>query len=163
MFYMDEGEHFRGHISQCITLLDDLKNVEVYFDDDDQAMLLLCSLPLSYKSFKESLIYGRDKISFKVVKGHLLSKDKLNNEFGLNCKSDRQASIFVALRNHDKRCRYCKKLGHVKEDCYKLRNKRAAESNKEELANVNLANNKANMAVDSMAALGRNVLLGLKI
>ncbi|MFQ6625657.1 hypothetical protein Gotur_006375 [Gossypium turneri] len=45
-------------ISQFITLLNDLKNVEVHIDDEDQAMLLLYSLPLSYKSFKEALIYG---------------------------------------------------------------------------------------------------------
>ncbi|MFQ6641116.1 hypothetical protein Gotur_016419 [Gossypium turneri] len=46
------------HISQFITLLNDLKNIEVHIDDEDQAMLLLCSLPPSYKSFKETLIYG---------------------------------------------------------------------------------------------------------
>ncbi|MFQ6649692.1 hypothetical protein Gotur_023348 [Gossypium turneri] len=46
------------HISQLITLLNDLKHVEVHIHDEDQAMLLLCSLPHSYKSFKETLIYG---------------------------------------------------------------------------------------------------------
>ncbi|MBA0552713.1 hypothetical protein Golob_023494, partial [Gossypium lobatum] len=48
------------------------------------------------------------------LRGHLLSKDKLNNEFGLDKKSDRQASIFVASRKRDNRCHYCKKLGHIK-------------------------------------------------
>ncbi|MBA0785008.1 hypothetical protein Gotri_025966 [Gossypium trilobum] len=52
-------------------------------------MLLLCYLPSSYKYFRETLIYGRDKLSFEDVKGHLLSKDKLNNEFSLNSKADR--------------------------------------------------------------------------
>ncbi|MBA0853727.1 hypothetical protein Goshw_021349 [Gossypium schwendimanii] len=61
-------------------------------------MLLLCSLPHSYKSFKETLIYGRDKLSFEDVKGHLLSRDKPNNEFGLDSKTDRQASILVASK-----------------------------------------------------------------
>ncbi|MFQ6651953.1 hypothetical protein Gotur_024063 [Gossypium turneri] len=46
------------HISQFITLLNDLKNVEVQIDDEDQAMLLLCFLPPSYESFRETLIYG---------------------------------------------------------------------------------------------------------
>ncbi|MFQ6635015.1 hypothetical protein Gotur_010607 [Gossypium turneri] len=46
------------HISQFITLLNDLKNVEVHIDDEDQAMLLLCSLPPLCKSFRETLIYG---------------------------------------------------------------------------------------------------------
>ncbi|MBA0671515.1 hypothetical protein Goklo_027501, partial [Gossypium klotzschianum] len=69
------------------------KNVEVHIDDEDQAILLLCSLPPPYKPFKETLIYGRDKLLFKDVKGHLLSKDKLNNEFGLDSKADMQASV----------------------------------------------------------------------
>ncbi|KAG8497152.1 hypothetical protein CXB51_008362 [Gossypium anomalum] len=72
-------------------------NVEVPIDDEDQTMLLLFSLPPSYKSFRETLIYGRDKLSFEDVN-----------------------------------------LGHVKIDCYKLRNKRAAESNEEDVVGANL-------------------------
>ncbi|KAK5812564.1 hypothetical protein PVK06_027999 [Gossypium arboreum] len=136
-FRMNEGELLRDHISQFITLLNDLKNVEVHIDDEDQAMLLLCSLPPSYKSFRETLIYGRDKLSFEDVKGHL--RDKLDNEFHLDSKTDRQASVLVASKKRDKRCRYWKKLGHVKADCYKLRNKKAAESNEEDVAGANLA------------------------
>ncbi|MBA0858751.1 hypothetical protein Goshw_000039 [Gossypium schwendimanii] len=138
MFRMSEGELLRDHISQFITLLNGLKNVEVHIDDEDQAMLLLCSLPPSYKSFKETLIYGRDKLSFKDVKGHLLSRDKLENDFGLDIKANRQASILVASKKRDKRCRYCKKLGHVKGGCYKLRNKRATDSNEEDVTDANL-------------------------
>ncbi|MFQ6639425.1 hypothetical protein Gotur_015958 [Gossypium turneri] len=117
---MNKGELFRHHISQFITLLNDLKNVEVHIDDEDQAMLLLCSLPPSYKSFRETLIYGRDKLLLEDVKGHLLSRDKLDNEFGLDRKENRQASVLVASKKRDKMCHYCKKLSHVKEDCYKL-------------------------------------------
>ncbi|MFQ6639483.1 hypothetical protein Gotur_015624, partial [Gossypium turneri] len=102
-------------------------------------MLLLCSLPHPYKSFRETLIYGRDKLSFEDVKGHLLSRDKLDNKFGSDSKADRQASIFVASKKRDKRCRYCKKLGHVKADCYKLQNKRAIESNEKAVAGAYLA------------------------
>ncbi|MBA0860558.1 hypothetical protein Goshw_018799, partial [Gossypium schwendimanii] len=77
-----------------------------------QAMLLLCSLSPSYKSFRETLIYGRDKLLFEDVKGHLLSRDKFDYEFGLDSKANRQASILVASKKRDKRCRYCKKLSH---------------------------------------------------
>ncbi|MFQ6669274.1 hypothetical protein Gotur_034594, partial [Gossypium turneri] len=135
---MNEGELLGDHINQFITLLNDLKNIEVHIDDKDQAMLLLCSLPPSYKSFRENQIYGRDKLSFEDVKGHLLSRDKLDNEFGLDSKADRQAFVLVASKKRDKRCRYCKKLGHVKANCYKLRNKIAAESNEEDVASANL-------------------------
>ncbi|MBA0671881.1 hypothetical protein Goklo_029043 [Gossypium klotzschianum] len=65
------------------------KNIKVKFNDEDQAMLLLYFLPSSYKSFRETLIYGRDKLSFEDVKGHLLSKDKLNKEFGSDSKANR--------------------------------------------------------------------------
>ncbi|KAG8502380.1 hypothetical protein CXB51_000443 [Gossypium anomalum] len=117
-FRMNEGELLRDHISQFITLLNDLKNVEVHIDDEDQAMLLLCSLPPSYKSFRETLIYGRDKLSFEDVKGHLLSRDKLDNELHLDSKTDRQASVLVASKKRDKR---------------------AAEGNEEDVAGANLA------------------------
>ncbi|KAG8499485.1 hypothetical protein CXB51_005959 [Gossypium anomalum] len=137
-FRMNEGELLRDHISQFITILNDLKNVEVHIDDEDQAMLLLCSLPPSYKSFRETLIYGKDKLSFEDVNDHLLSRDKLNNELHLDSKTDRQAFILVASKKRDKRCRYCKKLGHVKADCYKLQNKRAIESNEEDVVGPNL-------------------------
>ncbi|KAG8474173.1 hypothetical protein CXB51_033532 [Gossypium anomalum] len=117
-FRMNECELIRDHISQFITLLNDLKNVEVHIDDEDRAMLLLCFLPHSYKSFKKTLIYGRDKLSFEYVKGHLLSRDKLNSELHLDSKTDRQASILVASKKRDKR---------------------AAESNEEDVAGANLA------------------------
>ncbi|MFQ6622335.1 hypothetical protein Gotur_001455, partial [Gossypium turneri] len=137
-FHMNECELLRDYISQFITLLNDLNNVEVQIDDEDRAMLLLCSLLLSYKSFKETLIYGRDKLSYKDVKGYLLSKDKFNNKFGSDNKADRQASVLVVSKKRDKRCCYCKKLGHIKAYCYKLRNKRAVESNEEDVASANL-------------------------
>ncbi|KAH1082386.1 hypothetical protein J1N35_022147 [Gossypium stocksii] len=105
-FRVNEGELLRYRISQFITLLNELKSVEVHIDDEDQAMLLLCSLPPSYKSFKETLIYGRDKLSFEDVKGHLLCRDKLDNELHLDSKADRQASILVASKKRDKMCRY---------------------------------------------------------
>ncbi|MBA0636405.1 hypothetical protein Godav_025792 [Gossypium davidsonii] len=38
---------------------------------------------------RETLIYGKDNLLFEDVKGHLLSKDKLDNEFGSDSKSDK--------------------------------------------------------------------------
>ncbi|MBA0877203.1 hypothetical protein Goshw_025025 [Gossypium schwendimanii] len=122
-FRMNECEHLRDHITQFVNLLNDLNNVEVHINDEDQAMLLLCSLPPSYKSFRETLIYDKDNLSFKDVKGHLLRKAKLDNEFNSNNKLDKQASVFVASRKRDKRCCYCK-------------------NNEEDLAGVNLADDK---------------------
>lgn len=147
-FRLDEGEHLNGHISQFVTFLNDLKNVEVNIDDKDQVTLLLYSLPPSYKSFKENMIYSKDKLSFEDMKENLLSKNKLNNEFGLDSKLDKQTSILVVRsktgsksRNRDNTCGYCNKLGYIKAKCYKLqnKNKRVVESNERAVANASVA------------------------
>ncbi|KAH1106781.1 hypothetical protein J1N35_010549 [Gossypium stocksii] len=68
--------------------------------------------------FRETLNYGRDNLSFEDVKGHLLSRDKLDNELYLDSKADRQVFVLVASKKHDKR---------------------VAESNEEDVVGVNLA------------------------
>lgn len=83
---MVEGESIRPHISEFVSLLNDLKNVEANINDEDQTMLLLCPLPHSYKTFRETLIYGRERFSLKDVKGNLLIKDKLDNKLGTKNK-----------------------------------------------------------------------------
>ncbi|KAH1032480.1 hypothetical protein J1N35_044654 [Gossypium stocksii] len=96
MFCMTECESIRDLINEFVTLLNDLKNVEANIDNEDQAMLLICHFPPSYKTFKETLIYGKDELSFEDVKGNLLSKEKLDNELGSGSKSGCQASLLVA-------------------------------------------------------------------
>ncbi|PKI74013.1 hypothetical protein CRG98_005630 [Punica granatum] len=72
-FCMAEGTLIRAHISEFMTLLNDLNNGEVKIDDEDKDLLLLCSLPPSYKTLRKTLIYGRDNLTFEDVKGSLLS------------------------------------------------------------------------------------------
>ncbi|MFQ6628679.1 hypothetical protein Gotur_008179, partial [Gossypium turneri] len=68
MFRIDEGENLRDHISQFIALLNYLNNVEVNIYYEDQDMILLYSLPPSYKTFREILIYGKDKLLYEDMK-----------------------------------------------------------------------------------------------
>lgn len=68
MLKMAEGTSVKAHVDEFNSILMDLGNLEVKIDDEDQALLLLCSLPPSYKHFRETLIYGRDSISVEDVK-----------------------------------------------------------------------------------------------
>lgn len=46
----------------------DLHNIDVVLDDDDLAISLLCTLPPSYKNFRETLFYDRGNLSSDDVK-----------------------------------------------------------------------------------------------
>ena len=58
MLRMPEGTPIRSHIVEFTSLITDLKNIDEIFSSEQQAMMLLCSLPPSYKHFCEMLIYG---------------------------------------------------------------------------------------------------------
>ena len=78
---MYESIPIKSHIAEHLSIIDDLDNIEIKIEAENQALLLLCSLPYSYKSFREAIIYG-DKSTIKVneVKEHLLIKDKIYNQ-----------------------------------------------------------------------------------
>lgn len=56
-------------------LILDLENICVNVEDEDQALLLLSSLLRSYATFKETLLYGRESLSFDDVQSTLNSKE----------------------------------------------------------------------------------------
>jgi hypothetical protein len=53
----------------------DLKNIDIKIDDEDQALILLCSLPEFFDNFINSMLYGRDTISLIDVKSALNSME----------------------------------------------------------------------------------------
>nr|GFC70734.1 retrovirus-related Pol polyprotein from transposon TNT 1-94 [Tanacetum cinerariifolium] len=57
------------------------KNLDVDIDDEDKAVLLVISLPASYKHFKGIMLYdNRETLSFDDVKSTLLSKQKYDDD-----------------------------------------------------------------------------------
>ena len=72
---MKEGMLIFYHMNEFTKIVIDLKNISVKVDDEDQALILLCSLPPSYEHFIDTLLYGRDDISVEDVKASLNSKE----------------------------------------------------------------------------------------
>ena len=48
---MHEGTPIKSHIAEFFSIINNLDKIEFKIEDEDQALLLLCSLPTSYKSF----------------------------------------------------------------------------------------------------------------
>ena len=78
MLRMSEGMPVKQHMDEFTSIIMDLENADVKIEDEDQALLLSCSLPPSFKNFRETLIYGKDSISFEDVKKSLLSKELMD-------------------------------------------------------------------------------------
>jgi hypothetical protein len=149
-FRMQEGTHLCDHLEYFNRIILDMKNVDIIVDDEDQALILLCSLPDVFDNFVNSMLYSRNTISLADVKSALNSTElrtKLNSK-----GSDNQADgLFVKDlsenssnfrgrssesdsgkgksrgRSQSKskkkvKCYYCKRHGHYKSECPKLKN-----------------------------------------
>ncbi|GJX99982.1 hypothetical protein Tco_0357001 [Tanacetum coccineum] len=72
-FYMLSGKKLSEHIYEFNKLIGDLANIDVDIDDEDQALMLLTSLPSSYDNFVETLLYGRESLTLEDVLSSLNS------------------------------------------------------------------------------------------
>ncbi|GJT48324.1 retrovirus-related pol polyprotein from transposon TNT 1-94 [Tanacetum coccineum] len=117
--------------------------VGVKVDDEDQALILLCSLLGSYENFMDTMLYGRTIISVNDVKDALLSKELKRKVYGdegsgsvlftgrgrsqeKNNGNGRSRSM---SRNSSKvKCYLCKEKGHIKRVCPQKKGNAKGES-----------------------------------
>ena len=62
----------------------DLETLEVKYEEEDLWLILLCSLLVSYATFKDTILYSGDTLTLNEVYEALFSKEK--NEV-INCKA----------------------------------------------------------------------------
>jgi gag-polypeptide of LTR copia-type len=61
---MDEGTSLSDHFAKFTLILNDLDKLGVKVEDEDQVLLLLCSLSTSYKVFRDMMMSSKEKIIF---------------------------------------------------------------------------------------------------
>jgi hypothetical protein len=77
--HMAEGTSIQSHLNELSSICVDLESLDVKIDDEDKAILLVVSLPASFKHFKEIMLYGnRTTLTIENVKSNLLSKEKFD-------------------------------------------------------------------------------------
>nr|KYP53379.1 Retrovirus-related Pol polyprotein from transposon TNT 1-94 [Cajanus cajan] len=138
-FNMNENKPVGEQLDQFNKLILDLENIDVTIDDEDQALLLLCSLPRAYSHFKETMLFGRDSVSIDEVQAAINSKElnerkekkpTVNGE-GLTAKGKTSKKYSKPDKKKPKsekqkdggestftiRCYHCKKEGHTRKVC----------------------------------------------
>ncbi|KAG8480615.1 hypothetical protein CXB51_024767 [Gossypium anomalum] len=146
---LEEGASIHEHLTVFKEILSNLEAMEVQYDKGDLGLILLCSLPPSYSTFRDTVLYSRESLTVDKVYDSLTSYDKMKH---LVVKPDSQEKGLIVRerqdrntdddrgrtqeRNHrgkskgrskssnrGKTCNFCKKKGHIKSECYKLQNK----------------------------------------
>ncbi|GJU00321.1 hypothetical protein Tco_1110659 [Tanacetum coccineum] len=74
-FYMPTRRKIFEHIDEFNIIVFDLANIEVKFEDEDLALLLLTFLPASYEHFANTLLYRREALTLEDVMATLNLKE----------------------------------------------------------------------------------------
>ena len=72
---MREGQKLQDHINDFTKICLDLENINIKYDDEDKALILLLFLPRSYETFVDILKHGRENLSIDDIIGALNSKE----------------------------------------------------------------------------------------
>jgi hypothetical protein len=94
-------------------ILDNLKNIEVHLEDEDTYILLLCALPRSFESFKDTMLYGKeDAVTLEEAQAALRTKELTKSK---DLRSDENGECLIVSRgNGGGRCNWRKSGNKLK-------------------------------------------------
>ncbi|KAE8678885.1 Serine/threonine-protein kinase Nek5 [Hibiscus syriacus] len=138
---MQDDHDLAQHVNVFNQIVSDLARLDVKIEDEDRAMILLCSLPSSYEHMVTTLTYGKETINVEEITAALLAHNQRKQNAGESSQAD---SLYVKgnrdrgrkpekagsgkrnsrSKSRDKKtihCYKCKEAGHMKRDCPKLK------------------------------------------
>lgn len=148
-YRMDSSKTLDENLDDFNRICLELASTGEKMSDENQVVILLNSLPESYKEIKAAIKYGRDSLTLDTVLSALRSKElemkseKKDAEVlftrgrtekqGTNQNKQTHKSRLKS-RGKGKRCYYCHKERHIRRNCYQLKamNKQANTEKKEE-------------------------------
>ncbi|GFS31932.1 hypothetical protein Acr_00g0020040 [Actinidia rufa] len=147
-FEASEGDYSGGtYEREFQSLVNQLTSVDLQFDDEMQALLLLSSLPESWETLVVSLSNSapNGKLTTSMVMDALFNEEARRREMGSTDQSESQALVLEGSRERGRgqgrghhrgtgkgrwrsqargrtvRCFYCDQEGHIKRDCPKYK------------------------------------------
>ena len=73
---MPEGGDLIAHIQKFNQICSEDISLDVKIDEEDRALLLLCSLSISYDCLIPTLVYGKEILNFEKMVGVLRSNEQ---------------------------------------------------------------------------------------
>lgn len=114
--------------------------------DDEIISILLMAMPRNYQSVTTSIdIYfsqNPNDVTIEFVKNKLFQEEARQEREKPFGKKNSDDVVFYSSNNSNfkYKCNYCKKRGHMKTECYKLKNRQKNSKNCSEKDNCNLCN-----------------------
>lgn len=113
---MDENTFIFSHLDAFDSIVMDLSiNIDVKIKEEDQADLLICSLPLFFKHFRDTMLYGKETTSYRKIKSMLKSKNQIDRDITEEGSGNQASDLFIKSRYNEKPqfsnlvCYYCHK------------------------------------------------------
>ena len=153
---LQRGTTVAEHTSEFQNLVNQLASVDLQFEDEMQALLLLSSLPENWETLVVSLSNSapNGKLTTSMVMDALFNEEARRREMGTTDQSESQALVSEGSRERGRgqgrghhrgtgrgrrrsqsrgrtfRCFYCDQEGHIKRDCpkYKAQNQSSEEA-----------------------------------
>ncbi|GKV41366.1 hypothetical protein SLEP1_g48908 [Rubroshorea leprosula] len=146
---MVEGTNIHKNLFDFNMMVTQVVNAEDILEEEEKALLLLASLPKSYKSLVQSMLVGKTTLVMKDVTTMLLENDKFFKEddcanqnnalvmeqswgrsYGRGGGGNRERSKSRPKKDYGEvQCFYCSELGHKQYKCLKF---------KEDFSNMNI-------------------------
>ncbi|KAG8474474.1 hypothetical protein CXB51_031434 [Gossypium anomalum] len=76
---LEEDASVHKHLTVFKEILSNLEAIKVQHDKEDLGLILLCSLPLSYSTFRDTILYSREFLTVDEVYDYLTSYDKMKH------------------------------------------------------------------------------------
>ncbi|KAG8501080.1 hypothetical protein CXB51_003194 [Gossypium anomalum] len=131
---LEEGVSVHKHLTVFKKILSKLEAMEVQYGKEDLGLVLLCSLPSSYSTFRDTILYSHESLIVDEVYDSLTSYDKMKH---LVVKPDSQGESLITRGRQDRNADNDRGRTQERNPCGKSKG-RSKSSNREDYSDGEL-------------------------